>query len=256
MSFSLFDCLSNVAEKILGSFTDPSDRLFKLQYIQYEWIRVVMEQARREGDFCSGIIFWMMNDCWPAASGWSLIDYYNLPKNAFYSFKRCAKPLIASIDYENGSYLVYIVNDGEKQSVTASLKILSKDRKTVKELTKNQISVESASSCKIFELDNVSEDGEVLICDIVGEFGTDRAFYCHGSPFICPADIEWEEDKEKHLIKVCAKEKYVHAVTFTGSCVFDDNCFSLLPFESREISYRPFEKNCDEDVLVQGYTLV
>ena len=61
LGFTLFDCLSNVAEKILGSFTDPADKLFKLQYIQYEWIRTTLEQARRNAFFCSGIIFWMMN---------------------------------------------------------------------------------------------------------------------------------------------------------------------------------------------------
>jgi beta-mannosidase len=91
----LFDYMLGMAEKILGKFEDPYDKLFKLQYLQYEWIRVVMEQAKREREFCSGLVFWMMNDCWPAASGWALIDFYNLPKNAFYSFRRCAKPLLA-----------------------------------------------------------------------------------------------------------------------------------------------------------------
>ena len=57
------------------------------------------------------IIYWMLNDCWPAAAGWSFLDYYNVPKAAFYSFKRCAAPIMASIDYENGVYRVYVSND-------------------------------------------------------------------------------------------------------------------------------------------------
>ena len=134
----LFDYLLMMTEKILGKFTDGKDRLFKLRYMQYEWVRVVMEQARRERGICSGIVFWMMNDCWPAAAGWALIDYYNLPKDSFYSFKRCAAPLLASIDFENGKYRVFVVNDGEEKEVNVSIKALSADRSTlcnIKELS-------------------------------------------------------------------------------------------------------------------------
>ena len=58
----------------------------------------------------------MLNDCWPAAAGWSFLDYYNVPKAAFYSFKRCAAPIMASIDYENGVYRVYVSNDSLKDA--------------------------------------------------------------------------------------------------------------------------------------------
>ena len=77
----------------------------------------------------------MMNDCWPAASGWALIDYYNLPKNAFYAFKRCSKTMLASVDCDNGRYSVYVVNDGEGKKVEADIKILSADRRSVREYT-------------------------------------------------------------------------------------------------------------------------
>ena len=94
----LYEYIVGFARAVLGDFKDGKDRVFKFRYIQYEWIRVVMEQMRREKGFCSGIVYWMLNDCWPAASGWSLIDFYNLPKDAYYSFKRCAKPVVSSID--------------------------------------------------------------------------------------------------------------------------------------------------------------
>ena len=53
----LFDYLRIMTEKILGEFSCGRDRLFKLRYMQYEWMRVVMEQARREKGLCSGIIW-------------------------------------------------------------------------------------------------------------------------------------------------------------------------------------------------------
>ena len=104
LSFSLFDVLLNFTEKVLGKFTDGYDRYFKMKYIQYEWIRVSMENIRRNKGFINGIVYWMWNDCWPAASGWSIVDYYGLPKAAFYSFKRAVKPVMASIDYVDDEY--------------------------------------------------------------------------------------------------------------------------------------------------------
>ena len=255
-SFTLFDCLSNVAEKILGPFTDPADKLFKLQYVQYEWIRTTLEQARRNAFFCSGIIYWMMNDCWPAASGWALIDYYNLPKNAFYAFKRCSKEMLTSIDYNDGIYSIYVINDGERKKIETDIKILSADRKTVKEYTKINAYAEKSSSSVIFEEEIFLAEKEVLICDVKSAQQSDRAFYIKGALEICPVEIDIAFDKEKGLVKVTANEKYVHAVVISGNLIFDDNCFSLLPHETRTISYRKLDANIDECLSVEAYTLV
>lgn len=256
LSFALFDCLCNVAEGVLGSFADPKDRLFKLQYVQYEWLRVTMEQARRNGEFCSGIIFWMMNDCWPAASGWSLIDYYGLPKNAFYAFKRCAKPVIASIDCEEDTYRVYLINDGAEKQGRVSIRILSADRKSVREYAGLDPCVRGSSSAVIFEGKHLLDENEVLICDVSGSFGSDRAFYCHGGLEICPAEIDVCVDRNKKTVRVTARESYVHAVVISGNFRLDDNCFSLLPYESRTIVYRPLDMDADDNLSVDAYTLV
>ncbi|MBP3479750.1 MAG: hypothetical protein J6K03_09795, partial [Oscillospiraceae bacterium] len=101
LAVSIWDTTNISAKKLLGAFTSPEDKYFKLKYMQYEWIRLSMEQVRREMWFSSGIIFWMMNDCWPASSGWAIIDYYNKPKDAYYAFRRCAKDVVLSFDYEN-----------------------------------------------------------------------------------------------------------------------------------------------------------
>ena len=242
--------------KSVKEFTSPEDRLFKFQYIQYEWIRVTLEQARRNAFFCSGIIFWMMNDCWPAASGWALIDYYNLPKNAFYAFKRCSKAMLSSIDCNDGIYSIYVINDGERKNVEADIKILSADRKTVKKYAKIDACAEKSSSSVIFESEIFLADKEVLICDVKSAPGSDRAFYIKGALEMCPVKIDIAFDKERGLVTVTAKEKYVHAVVISGNLIFDDNCFSLLPHETRTISYRKLDANDDECLSVEAYTLV
>jgi len=40
----------------------------------------------------SGSMFWMFSDPWPTGS-WSVVDWYGLPKSAYYSAKRASRPL-------------------------------------------------------------------------------------------------------------------------------------------------------------------
>ena len=246
----LFEYCSRFTEGVLGKYKDGRDRLFKLRYIQYEWIRVVMEQARREKDICSGIIFWMLNDCWPAAAGWSLIDYYNLPKDAYYSFKRCAKPVIASIDRVDGVFKLCIINDsGKAQRVTCKLSLLCDDKKTVRELDSFELTVGEYAER---EIECALGDGELLILDLVGDGINDRAFYKNGALSIIPAEVEYRLFEGENKITVFANS-YVHCVMLSGNAVFEDSCFSLLPGESRTVSYRPL--GSDASVSCEGYTV-
>jgi len=250
----LFEYTSDLARKVLGEFKDGQDRLFKLQYIQYEWIRVVTEQARREKDLCSGIIFWMMNDCWPAASGWAIIDYYNNPKNAFYAFKRCSKDIISSIDRDKDKYLVYTINDGMKD-ISADCEVLhfASDRKTVLNSYNFKCNVCKNSSNCVFETDTPLLDGEFLVCNVKSGETKDRSFYKNGDLKLveCKAEIHLVSE---NVLSVSADE-YVHALVLNGEAVFEDNCFSLLPGEIRTISFKSKDGYDSNDIYVYAYTL-
>ncbi len=255
MRMELFDYMISMAEKILGEYADGEDKLFKLQYLQYEWLRVVMEQAKRERALCSGIIFWMMNDCWPASAGWALIDYYNIPKVAYYAFKRCAKTVLASLDYEDEKYRVYVVNDGEETDVRVCVKILSVDRTELKEVKTMDVHLPKFSSVVVFEEENLLSDGEVLLCDVVGDSCHDRAFYRHGGLPMVPVKVCYDIDKENGTVTVRASDKYVHAVVLCADAVLSDNGFSLLPYEERTIAYRSVSNTEDIHLSVVAYTL-
>lgn len=250
----IFEYLKMMTEKILGKFTDGHDRLFKLRYMQYEWIRVVMEQARREKGLCSGIIFWMMNECWPAASGWSLIDFYNLPKDGFYSFKRCAKPVLASIDYDGRFYNALIVNDGKEREIKGRLSLISADGKTVTPGSEfsNVFAKDTAETLIVTGVQ--LEKGEMLVFDIESDFGKDRAFYHPGALNIHKTEVSSDINEKAGTVTLSA-ESYVHAVTFSGNAIFEDNCFSLLPGETRTVSYRPLKDGLDTDISVEAYTV-
>ena len=109
---TLFGHLDKMTEKLFGAYKSGEDRVAKMQLMQCEWVRIGMELYRRNKWFASGILFWMLNDCWPAANSWSLIDYYAVAKPAFYVFKRCAKPVIASLALSDGKLTVTVSNDG------------------------------------------------------------------------------------------------------------------------------------------------
>ena len=108
---TLYGHLDLMTEKLFGEYKDGEDRVAKMQWMHCEWVRIGMELYRRNKWFASGILFWMLNDCWPAANSWSLIDYYAVAKPAFYAFKRCAKPVICSIAEEGGKLTVTVSND-------------------------------------------------------------------------------------------------------------------------------------------------
>lgn len=245
-----------MATGYLGEFKDGADRLFKLKYIQYEWLRISLEQARREKGFCGGMIFWMFNDCWPAACGWSIIDYYGIPKAAYYSFKRTAKGVIGSIDLDkkNSVYRMYVCCDTEPQEVGVRVSKVSADGLSVNKLFENKVITSEDNAISIFETDKSNlKEGEIFILETTDKDGTvDRTSYKIGALKIVPCDIEITK-KTDDYIEVTAN-KYVHAVELEGEMIFDDNYFSLFPNEVHCVNYKKI--NCaSNDISVHGYTV-
>ena len=250
LKFTLFEILANFAEKVLGGFTDGHDRYFKLKYAQYEWVRVTLENMRRNAGFCTGIIYWMWNDCWPAASGWSFVDYYCLPKASFYSFKRCAGNVIASIDRKD-AYEIYLCNDSlADKTVTMTLSYLLEGRIHLLRTGEATAAASSAKQVWTVPLTAIPE-GAVLLCDISGEGFRDRAFYKDGDLAIQPCDGVRKLSGSGDSVTVTA-DRYVHAVELEGAYVFEDNYFSLMPGESRTVRMRPVAGAAE--ITVRGYT--
>lgn len=248
----LLDHMLHYAEGVLGKFKTPQDRYFKFKYWGYEWLRVMMEQARREKWFCSGVIFWMLNDCWTAASGWALIDYFNKPKLSYYSFKRCARPILCSLDFENGEYAFHVSNDGLsdcKAEVTV-YKVKS---------GKQQLIDEFAVLCPANEnvarkLDVNLQDNEVLVADLKSSANECRAFYKRGDLQLENIENAVEFTVENGRVILTAKD-YVQAVELEGEAIFEDNGFSMLQGEKRIVPYRYLEDAVDKEITVETYTL-
>ena len=251
--FTLFDVLKGFAKKVFGDFQDGKDRYFKIKCTHFEWVRISMENFRRNYGFINGIIYWMWNDCWPASAGWSFVDYYCLPKSSFYSFKRCASHTIVSIDKSN-EYNIYLCNNAplEKQ-VNLSLSYLNNGK--VFHITDVKATIGPCSSSKVYDL-ALSEvpDGATLICDAVFDGGHDRAFYKNGLLPIVPCDAPTVISRDENSITLTC-DSYIHAVELEGEYVFSDNYFSLLPNEKKTVTFRKSTGAKTDDFTIVGYTI-
>ena len=241
------------AEKVLGLFKNGEDRLFKLQYIQYEWVRISFELARRNLWFNSGLLYWMLADCWPAASGWALIDYYGMPKAACYSFKRCAKKVVGSIDKEDGSYSLNVSNDGlTGQTLQVSINKLNYKTGKVTPISEQSVPVDAQKTVRI-AIDCVLLENEIILCDLQNEDIQDRCFYKEGKLEMVKTNGLRIIEKMENSITVEATE-YVHAVALEGNGVFSDSYFSLLPGQRRTVSFTPIQGE-ETEITCIGYTL-
>ncbi len=250
----LFDHMTDFASKILSPFTDNEDRYFKLRYLQCEWIRVSLERARRNKFFCSGNIFWMLNDCWPAASGWAIIDYYCKPKAAFYAFRRCAAPVIVTVDLDDGKYTVSVCNDGKETKLSLRWHAVNPDGNIM--FTSDDIDIVSKENVTdkflTFDESDVPE-GCFVVAEISDRFGiVDRAFFKKGALGIYRTDDRLETVSEDSSSITVKAKAYIHALSLSGR-IFDDNYFSMMPGETRKIAF--VKDEFDTDIEVVAYTI-
>ena len=208
---------------------------------------VAFENHRRNLGYSNGLVFWMFNDCWPAALGWSFIDYYRLPKASYYAFKRLSAPVVTSIDVKDGKYLLFISADRENAEVKAMVKArLMKNGKVID--TKTFSADHKGYGATASEIPFAVDPDAVVICDTEWNGGNDRCFYKHGDLKIVPTDAI-EVKREGNGVTVTAKA-YVHALEIEGISTLEDNYFSLLEGESRSVTVPS-----DEEIAVTAYTL-
>lgn len=238
---------NSFTKAVLGDYTDGEDRLFKRQYIQYEWVRITMELARRNNSFCGGIIYWMLNDCWPAAMGWSLIDYYCMPKASYYSFKKFADDVIVSIDNRRGHPEVYLCNDtAEKVQRSINIDVVDIKSGDVRQKKTIELCAEANDSTAQLINDIVISDDDIVFAELDGY----RTFYKNGGLKLRRCAPPKVEEVGKHHIVISADE-YIHAVELCGNMVSEDNFFALRKGEKRTIECDKSDKN----FYINAYTL-
>lgn len=233
-----------LTEKLFGAAPDIETKVRHQEYVQYEWVRLVIESTRRSKWYCSGILFWMYNDCWPA-TGWSLVDYYGVPKAAWYAMKRSCKPVIASIELLDGVYRIWVCNDTlDDVDGSCTLMVQPWEGVPVWQM-ESEVHVPANSSQVVLEIPASGIDGlthdSILVCGLTTSKGDDRAWYYDGMPsqmILPPAELTVRHDATPQGGQITiSTDNYARVVSLDADAAFSDNYFDLLPGEERVITY-------------------
>jgi beta-mannosidase len=81
------------------------------QMCQAEGLQYGIERWRRRKWDCSGSLYWMFNDSWPAATGWTTIDWRLRKKASYYAVRRAYAPVALSLAVRDGMVECWGVND-------------------------------------------------------------------------------------------------------------------------------------------------
>ena len=69
------------------------------QFVQAEALRYVIESNRRRKFKCGGSMLWQMNEPWPNVSATTCVDWFGVPKPAYYYVARACRPRHVSLQY-------------------------------------------------------------------------------------------------------------------------------------------------------------
>lgn len=144
---------------------DYASIAYQTQVNQMYCVQTGVEHFRRSWPYCSGAIYWQLNDCWPCSS-WSSLEFNGNWKALHYAAKQFFAPLALSVVHhgdmqvgicnlpkftkDSGVFSVYVMYDGQESSIQVridwSLVNITSDKIVGKGST--MCSVESGQSCK------------------------------------------------------------------------------------------------------------
>ncbi|WP_322550828.1 beta-mannosidase [Flavobacterium psychraquaticum] len=222
------------------------DYVYVSQLLQAEGMKTAMEAHRLAKPYNMGTLYWQFNDCWPVTS-WSSVDYFGNWKAFHYQAKRSFENILLSVNEENESYKVYLVNDNfEKYSDKLTLELLSFDGKLLWNSAGN-IDVAENSSSIVFEIpktDFSKFDLHQAVLNV--HFKNESSNYF----FVKPKDLKLTKPEIKIKTideftleistNVLAKNVFL---TSENEVFFEENYFDLLPNQKRIIKLSKSIKN-------------
>ena len=103
--------LYKYATDLFGAPIGLDDFILKGMIFHAELLRCEMEFARAHKPFTAGFMNWMYSEIYPTTT-WSVVDYFNEPKCAYYQMRRSFSAVLMSFYLDNnGSTYLFGVND-------------------------------------------------------------------------------------------------------------------------------------------------
>jgi len=92
--------LGEQIQGLVGPIGDIGTFIRVSQALQGEALRYAIESDRRRAWQCSGVAIWQLTEPWPNLSCTANVDYYGVPKQAFYVVGRAYAPVHVSLRHE------------------------------------------------------------------------------------------------------------------------------------------------------------
>ncbi|MBO2531963.1 MAG: beta-mannosidase [Thermoactinomycetaceae bacterium] len=229
---------------------------------QAEGLRYGIEHYRRRKPATSGALFWQLNDCWPGTS-WSVIDYYLLPKAAYYYAKVFFHPVLYSLDHEPEKALsVWVVND-RREGVQDQLLLQVFDFEGELVCSREiPVKVSANASVRVArfserEILRGRPAGRVAVClRSVQGAAPDNIYYLRDQKDLKlpEAGLRVKVDEKRKRVTVSAERiaRFVKIDLPGEMLTFSDNYFDLLPGTSRTVIIGHLE---GKEVCLEGLTV-
>lgn len=249
-SLTHYQMLMKISEKILGEFKDINDKVRKMEYSHYIYTRYQAENYRTKMYSCSGILFWMYNDCWPA-SGWSLVDYYGQPKAGFFGAKKAFSPILVSIRKNNDKFDIYGVN-GTLEDLNGELEIRCETTEgnvlysSIKQISFEQNKSHLLCSLSGEEIKIAQNKTNALLYAAIksndGQILSDTVYF-DVMPYelsmpAAKVSAEWNKMTDSTGTVTLSTDNFARIITIEGDFILSDNYIDIMPNSSVCISYK------------------
>lgn len=119
----------SIIEHYFGEQVALEDLLDHGQRLQYEGLRFVYEEARRQQPHCSIAMNWCFNEPWPVVANCSVIEYSGMPKAGYEAIQHACRPFCPSLRFdkfvfhpgETAIFEAWLLNNTDEELAEADL---------------------------------------------------------------------------------------------------------------------------------------
>lgn len=246
---------------LFGEFDDLCEFVKKSMALHSEFVKADSEFHRARRARCGGAMFWMFSDIWPSGT-WAIVDYYLMPKAAYFASKRAFKPVTPIITKIKEEVALYVVND-TLNDVNGKLTLHYTDANGNISLKKTyDITAKANCSTKIEVLDDIIEYGseKIFAAELCMDGESVKTFYY---PDLWK-NVKWQDpDLDVKIERPCDKcatvtvtakaafARMVNVVTpDLAGTHFSDNFFDMEKGETKVIEIKADKPFATDEVKV------
>jgi beta-mannosidase len=231
--------------KTFGELADIKEYVKLSHYLQAEGLRYAVEANRRRTLQCGGTLPWQFNEPFPNGVGTASVNYYGVPKMAYYYVKKAYEPLALSLKYSSQAFVEEIsfelwINSSHKVDSDSEAYVNAYNLRG-ELLYKKTYKVDALEAEKAVKLamERIWTEENLVIVRINSSLNKDYNEYIfvkgenlEGLRYADKTNIQVEKYKEKLQVKNTGERAALFVYVNKPA---DNNYLILLPQEEREI---------------------